>query len=142
MRKKEEYTRSKGLYEEPRCSLEEKIRLEFFDRDGELSYHFQKNPLNSFRAELQAQIYIVLKENNIREQIEMVFRRFVLKVNEYVDGRESGKEALLILNELKDEWMKKRLQESIQAGCIPRCLLSPMRSKTVRYSSVILLNGC
>lgn len=109
--KKAEYTRCEGLYEKLKSSLEEKIRLEFFSRDGELSYPFQKNPLNSFRAELQAQIYIVLKENNIREQIEMAFRRFVLKVNEYVDGRESGKEALLILNELKEEWMKKRLQE-------------------------------
>ena len=108
--KRMEYSSCTGLRERFRDSLKDNILKEFFGGEDALQYDFDQNPLNSFLAALKSTVWTILRENNIKAQIDKVFHRLIIKINEYIDESSAGADALAILNLSKDVWMEELLK--------------------------------
>ena len=108
--KRMEYSSCTGLRECFRDSLKDNILKGFFGGEDALQYDFDQNPLNSFLAALKSTVWTILRENNIKAQIDKIFHRLIIKINEYIDESSAGAEALAILNLSKDTWMEELLK--------------------------------
>ena len=79
-----------------------------------------KQSLNRFLRFIQGEMGIILREDKTKAEIETVFRRFMSKINEYVDiENESAVSAVRMLKELKEEWLKALAEQAknpVKAG--------------------------